>query len=49
LGIPDKMEEIFIKIAIKYHLLRRLLNVNKKEIGKYIEYVTEIKKGEAIF
>ena len=47
-GLPDKMEEMFIKIAIKCHLLRRLLKVNKKEWGKHVEYVTEIKKGEII-
>ena len=47
-GLKDKMEEIFIKIAIKCHLLRRLLYVNKKEWGKHVEYATEIKKGEAM-
>ena len=48
LGIPDKVEEIFIKIAIKCHSLRRLLDENKKEIGKQVEFATEIKKGEAM-
>ena len=47
-GIPEKTEDIFIKIAIKCRLLRRLLIVNKKEWGKHVEYVTEIKKGEAM-
>lgn len=47
-GLPDKMEDIFIKLAIKCHLLRRLLNVKKKEWGKHVEYVTAIKKGEVL-
>jgi translation initiation factor 2 subunit 3 len=47
-GLPDKMEEMFIKIVIKCHLLRRLLIVNKKEWGKHVKYVTEIKKGEIL-
>ena len=42
------MEDIFIKLAIKCHLLRRLLNVKKKEWGKHVEYVTAIKKGEVL-
>lgn len=47
-GYSDKIQDIFIKIAVKCHLLRRLLNVKKKEFGKHVEYVTEIKKGEAL-
>ena len=47
-GNMDKTQEIFIKIAVKCHLLRRLLRVKKKEFGKHAEYITEIKKGEAL-
>ena len=47
-SLPDKNENIFIKIAIKCHLLRRLLIVNKRELGKHVEYVTELKKGEVL-
>ena len=47
-SLPDKNENIFIKVAIKCHLLRRLLKVNKREWGKHIEYVTELKKGEVL-
>ena len=47
-GNIGKTLEIFIKIAVKCHLLRRLITVKKKEFGKHAEYITEIKKGEAL-
>ena len=47
-GLPEKMDDIFIQLAVKCHLLRRLLVSNKKEWGKHIDYVTEIKKGEVV-
>ena len=42
------MDDIFIKLAVKCHLLRRFLVSSKKEWGKHIDYVTEIKKGEVV-
>ena len=47
-GYPDKSQDIFKKITIKCHFLRRLVVVKKKELGKHVEYVTEIKKGEIL-
>ena len=48
IGLPDKMDDIFIKLAVKCHLLRRFLVSSKKEWGKHVDYVTEIKKGEVV-
>ena len=47
-GSPDKMEDIFIKLAIKCHLLRRLISINGKNFWRHLEFVPGIKKGEVL-
>ena len=47
-GSPHKMEDIFIKMSLKCHLLRRLIAINRRDSGRHEVYVTEIKKGEVL-
>lgn len=48
LGHPGKLPDIFIKIVVKCHLLRRLLGVRQKQGTKNLEHVVEIRKGEIL-
>ena len=48
LGLQEKVGNVFYKIGVKCHFLRKLINIEKKEIGHYLEYVTDIKKGEVL-
>ena len=48
LGHPGRLPDIFIKIEVKCHLLRRLLGVRQKQGTKNMETVGEIKKGETL-
>lgn len=48
MGIPGKLPEIFIKIEVKIHLLRRLLGVRQKLGNKNLDSVSEIKKSETL-
>lgn len=48
LGLQEKAGNIFYKILVKCHFLRKLIDIEKKEWGKHFEYVTDIKKGEVL-
>ena len=48
LGHPGKLPDIFVKIEVKCHLLRRLLGVRQKQGSKNLEHVSEIKKQEIL-
>lgn len=48
LGHPGKLPEVFTKIEIKCHLLRRLLGVRQRQGNKDIVVVGEIKKQELL-
>ena len=48
LGHPGRLPDIFIKIEVKCHLLRRLLGVRQKQGNRNMETVGEIKKGETL-
>lgn len=48
LGIPGKLPDIFIKIEVKVHLLRRLLGVKQKLGNRNLDSVSEIKKSETL-
>ena len=47
-GHPEKALDIFKILAVKCHLMRRLMIEKKKIWGNHVEYVTEIKKGEVL-
>lgn len=46
--MPGKLPDIYIKIEVKCHLLRRLLGVRQKTGTRNMELVGEIKKGETL-
>ena len=48
LGLQEKCGNVFYKIGVKCHLLRKLINIEKKEWGHHLDYVTDIKKGEVL-
>ena len=48
LGHPGKLPDIFVKVDIRCHLLRRLLGVRQKQGSKNMEHVGEIKKQEIL-
>ena len=46
MGHPGKLPEIFVKIEVKCHLLRRLLGVRQRRENKSMKTVGEIRKTE---
>jgi translation initiation factor 2 subunit 3 len=48
LGHPGKLPEIFVKIEVKCHLLRRLLGVRQRRDNRSMETVGEIRKTETL-
>jgi len=48
LGHPGKLPDIYIRIEVKCHLLRRLLGVRQKQGTRNMELVGEIKKTETL-
>lgn len=48
LGHSGKLPDIFMKIKVRCHLLRRLLGVRQKQNSKSMEYVTEIRTQEIL-
>ena len=48
LGIQEKVGEVFYKIGVKCHFLRKLIKIEKNEWGHHLDYVTDIKKGEVL-
>ena len=48
LGIQEKGGNVYYKIGVKCHLLRKLIEREKKEWGHHLDYVTDIKKGEVL-
>merc|ERR1712151_185881 len=48
LGHPGKLPEIFVKVEVKCHLLRRLLGVRQRRDVRSMETVGEIRKTETL-
>ena len=48
MNLQEKGGNVYYKIGVKCHLLRKLIKIEKKEIGHNLEYVTDLKKGEVI-
>ena len=48
LSLVEKEGNIFTKLGVKCHLLRKLINIENKSFGKHLEYVTDIRKGELL-
>ena len=48
MNLQEKGGNVYYKIGVKCHLLRKLIKIEKKEIGHNMEYVTDIKKGEVV-
>ena len=48
LGLQEKGGNVFYKIGVKCHFLRKLIDIEKKEWGHHLDYVTDIKKGEVL-
>ena len=48
MNLQEKGGNVYYKIGVKCHLLRKLINIEKKEIGHNLEYVTDLKKGEVV-
>ena len=48
MNLQENGGNVYYKIGVKCHLLRKLIKIGKKEIGHNLEYVTDIKKGEVV-
>jgi translation initiation factor 2 subunit 3 len=48
MNLQEKGGNVYYKIGVKCHLLRKLIKIEKKEIGHNLEYVTDLKKGEVV-
>ena len=48
LGLQEKAGKVYYKIGVKCHFLRKLIDIEKKEWGHHLDYVTDIKKGEVL-
>ena len=48
LGLQEKVGTVFYKIGVKCHFLRKLIKIEKNEWGHYLDFVTDIKKGEVL-
>ena len=48
MNLQEKGGNVYYKIGVKCHLVRKLINIEKKEFGHNLEYVTDIKKGEVV-
>jgi translation initiation factor 2 subunit 3 len=48
LGYQEKVGNVYYKIGVKCHFLRKLIQIQEKDWGHHLEYVTDIKKGEVL-
>ena len=48
LGHPGKLPDIFSKVDVRCHLLRRLLGVRPKEGNRNLEHVGELRRKEVL-